>query len=190
MSRSIRLSIDRSAFVTCGRCSAAPTGEALWPTPPGHDHADGATDGDPVFPTETVGAIGMGIEFRQGTESLVAWTGFLPDEATFDVELEVGRSNQEIPFPYVLDGARDIALADVGALVDAVPPSLTPKPDTVALLRRLHGAGVTLHECLKAADELAAMGVPVRVIDPFTIKPLDRDRLAEMLAGYAAPVAA
>ncbi|CAN5276299.1 hypothetical protein BH24ACT10_BH24ACT10_11460 [soil metagenome] len=27
-------------------------------------------DGDPVFPTETVGAIGMGIEFRQGTESL------------------------------------------------------------------------------------------------------------------------
>jgi transketolase len=39
----------------------------------------------------------------------------------------------------------------------------------------LIGAGVTLHECLKAADELAAMGVPVRVIDPFTIKPLDRD---------------
>jgi AMP nucleosidase len=33
----------------------------------------------------------------------------------FDVELEVGRSSQEIPFPYVLDGARDIALADVGA---------------------------------------------------------------------------
>ena len=27
-------------------------------------------DGNPVFPLETVGAIGMGIEFRQGTESL------------------------------------------------------------------------------------------------------------------------
>ena len=38
-----------------------------------------------------------------------------------------------------------LALADVGALVDAVPPSLTPKPDTVALLKSLHGAGVTLH---------------------------------------------
>ena len=32
----------------------------------------------------------------------------------FNVELEVGRSTQEIPFPYVLDGA-DLALADVSA---------------------------------------------------------------------------
>jgi transketolase len=41
----------------------------------------------------------------------------------------------------------------------------------------LVGAGVTLHECLKAAKELEALGVPVRVIDPFTIKPLDRDAI-------------
>ena len=33
----------------------------------------------------------------------------------FDIEVEVGRSSQEIPFPYVLDGAADIALADVTA---------------------------------------------------------------------------
>jgi AMP nucleosidase len=33
----------------------------------------------------------------------------------FDIELEVGRSSQEIPFPYVLDGASDIALADIGS---------------------------------------------------------------------------
>jgi AMP nucleosidase len=33
----------------------------------------------------------------------------------FDVELDVGRSGQEIPFPYVLDGAADIALADIGS---------------------------------------------------------------------------
>lgn len=37
----------------------------------------------------------------------------------------------------------------------------------------LIGAGITLHEALKAADELAKIGVHVRVIDPFTIKPLD-----------------
>ncbi|XP_043935936.1 transketolase-like protein 2 [Protopterus annectens] len=35
------------------------------------------------------------------------------------------------------------------------------------------GAGVTLHESLKAADELAKAGINIRVIDPFTIKPLD-----------------
>jgi len=35
------------------------------------------------------------------------------------------------------------------------------------------GAGVTLYEALKAADQLAEAGVKVRVMDPFTIKPLD-----------------
>lgn len=39
------------------------------------------------------------------------------------------------------------------------------------------GAGVTLFEALKAADELAKDGVHIRVIDPFTIKPLDHDTL-------------
>jgi len=35
--------------------------------------------------------------------------------ADFDVELEVARSTQEIPFPYVLDGGVDMAMADIGA---------------------------------------------------------------------------
>jgi transketolase len=36
------------------------------------------------------------------------------------------------------------------------------------------GAGITLHGALEAADELAKQGIAVRVIDPFTLKPLDR----------------
>ncbi len=39
------------------------------------------------------------------------------------------------------------------------------------------GAGVTLYEALKAADELAKSGIHVRVLDPFTIKPLDADAI-------------
>uniref|UniRef100_A0A8D0CFN0 transketolase n=1 Tax=Salvator merianae TaxID=96440 RepID=A0A8D0CFN0_SALMN len=39
------------------------------------------------------------------------------------------------------------------------------------------GAGVTLHEALTAADELAKQGIHIRVIDPFTIKPLDADTI-------------
>lgn len=35
------------------------------------------------------------------------------------------------------------------------------------------GAAVTLSEALKAADVLAGMGINARVIDPFTIKPID-----------------
>lgn len=37
------------------------------------------------------------------------------------------------------------------------------------------GAGVTLHEALKAADNLAQSNVNVRVLDPFTVKPLDAE---------------
>jgi transketolase len=37
----------------------------------------------------------------------------------------------------------------------------------------LIGAGVTLHECLRAADLLAADGIAARVIDCYSIKPID-----------------
>ncbi|MFF2411912.1 transketolase [Streptomyces sp. NPDC058092] len=42
----------------------------------------------------------------------------------------------------------------------------------------LIGAGVTVHECLAAADRLAADGIPARVVDLYSVKPLDLDMLA------------
>ena len=45
--------------------------------------------------------------------------------------------------------------------------------DEVALV----GAGVTVHEALAAADLLAEEGIVARVIDLYSIKPLDRDTL-------------
>jgi len=39
-------------------------------------------------------------------------------------------------------------------------------------------AGITLHEAIKAADELAKSGTKVRVIDAYTVKPIDRATLA------------
>lgn len=41
--------------------------------------------------------------------------------------------------------------------------------DQVALI----GAGVTLHECLAAADDLARAGIRARVIDLYSVKPVD-----------------
>jgi transketolase len=41
----------------------------------------------------------------------------------------------------------------------------------------LIGAGVTLHECLRAARELAHDGLPVRVLDLYSVKPLDTHAL-------------
>lgn len=38
-----------------------------------------------------------------------------------------------------------LAAVDIARLVEGIPPTLTPKADTVDLLRRLHAAGATLH---------------------------------------------
>jgi transketolase len=45
--------------------------------------------------------------------------------------------------------------------------------DDVALI----GAGITVHEALKAADALADEGVAARVVDLYSIKPIDADTL-------------
>jgi transketolase len=42
----------------------------------------------------------------------------------------------------------------------------------------LIGAGITLHEALAAADQLAREGIAVRVIDLYSIKPIDVEALA------------
>jgi transketolase len=39
------------------------------------------------------------------------------------------------------------------------------------------GAGITLHEAIKAADQLAGEGIKVRVIDLYSIKPVDKATL-------------
>ncbi len=43
----------------------------------------------------------------------------------------------------------------------------------------LIGAGVTVHQCLRAADELAAGGISARVIDLYSVKPLGQATLAD-----------
>jgi transketolase len=43
----------------------------------------------------------------------------------------------------------------------------------------LIGAGVTLHHCLAAADELDRDGVRVRVVDLYSVKPIDTQTLVE-----------
>ncbi|MEK6619513.1 MAG: transketolase, partial [Chloroflexota bacterium] len=49
------------------------------------------------------------------------------------------------------------------------------RSDRVAVV----AAGITLHEALKAADELEREGTPVRVIDAYSVKPMDRAALVE-----------
>jgi transketolase len=46
----------------------------------------------------------------------------------------------------------------------------------------LVGAGVTLHEALKAADTLGEQGVSARVIDLYSVKPVDEETLRQAAA--------
>jgi len=56
---------------------------------------------------------------------------------------------------------------------------LTSSPeDQVTLI----GAGVTLHNCLAAADELAGDGISARVLDLYSVKPVDTAALLEASA--------
>ncbi len=50
----------------------------------------------------------------------------------------------------------------------------------------LVGAGITLHECLAAADALAQKGIGARVIDLYSVKPVDADTLLSAAAETAA----
>ena len=50
--------------------------------------------------------------------------------------------------------------------------------DAVTLI----GAGVTLHACLAAADQLAADGIAARVIDLYSVKPIDTQTLSAAVA--------
>jgi transketolase len=47
------------------------------------------------------------------------------------------------------------------------------REDAITLI----GAGITLHECLSAADELAGRGIAARVIDLYSVKPVDAETL-------------
>ena len=46
----------------------------------------------------------------------------------------------------------------------------------------LIGAGVTLYECLAAADQLAGEGISARVIDVYSVKPIDTATLTAAAA--------
>jgi transketolase len=46
----------------------------------------------------------------------------------------------------------------------------------------LIGAGVTLHNCLAAADELAGDGIRARVLDLYSVKPIDTQALLDAAA--------
>jgi transketolase len=74
-------------------------------------------------------------------------------------------------YPVLYDGAESFPVG--GSKVLRSGPD-----DAVTLI----GAGVTLHACLAAADQLAEDGIRARVIDLYSVKPIDSETLSAAVA--------
>ncbi len=75
-------------------------------------------------------------------------------------------TREKTPVVYPSDDAFTIGGAKVARQTDL---------DEVTVI----GAGITLHEALKAHDQLAADSVPVRVVDAYSVKPIDAATIRE-----------
>ena len=104
---------------------------------------------------------------------------------------------------YPCDGNQTTALVRAMADLDGISYLRTTRADTTVLYGpdeafpvggsrtvregddvALIGAGITLHEALKAAELLAGEGIEARVIDLYSVKPVD----AETLRGITSPI--
>jgi transketolase len=74
-------------------------------------------------------------------------------------------------YPVLYDAAETFPVGGSKVLASADDDQIT-----------LIGAGVTLHECLAAADQLAGEGISARVIDLYSVKPVDTATLTAAAA--------
>ena len=117
----------------------------------------------------------MALEDLAAMRAVNSSTVLYPSDATSAAKLvEVMASTPGIvymrttrgAYPVLYDGAESFEVGGSKVVRDSAHPE-------VALI----GAGVTLHNCLEAAQTLAAEGIEARVIDLYSVKPVDVDAL-------------
>ncbi|XP_018801400.1 PREDICTED: transketolase-like protein 2 [Bactrocera latifrons] len=119
----------------------------------------------------------MGLEDIAMFRAIPGSTVFYPSDAvSCERAVELAANTKGVcfirtsrPNTAVIYGNDDVLAIGKGKVVKQSPK------DQVLLI----GAGITLYECLNAAAELEKSGVHARVIDPFTIKPLDAKLIIE-----------
>ncbi|MFF1695461.1 transketolase [Streptomyces sp. NPDC058257] len=118
----------------------------------------------------------MGVEDLAMMRAVHGSTVLYPSDATSAAALTAAMADLHgISYLRTTRGAYPVLYADDQSF--PVGGSKTPRrsdDDQVTLI----GAGVTLHECLAAADDLATAGIQARVIDAYSIKPIDTSTLA------------
>jgi transketolase len=119
----------------------------------------------------------MALEDLAAMRAIEGSTVLYPSDATSAVHLVKEMADRQgIVYMRTTRGAYPVLYsADEQFPVGGSKVILSSAEDRVTLI----GAGVTLHNCLEAAKELAAEGIKVRVIDLYSVKPVDRKTLRE-----------
>ncbi|MGX1547708.1 transketolase [Streptomyces adustus] len=118
----------------------------------------------------------MGVEDLAMMRAVLGSTVLYPSDATSSAALTVAMADLDgISYLRTTRGAYPVLYdADEAFPVGGSKTLRHGAQDQVTLV----GAGVTLHECLAAADRLAKDGIAARVVDLYSVKPVDTDTLA------------
>ncbi|MFG2832483.1 transketolase [Streptomyces sp. NPDC048434] len=118
----------------------------------------------------------MGVEDLAMMRAVHGSTVLYPSDATSAAALTVAMADLEgISYLRTTRGAYPVLYTAVETFPIGGSKTLrATDQDQVTLI----GAGVTLHECLLAADQLASDNISARVIDLYSVKPVDADTLA------------
>ncbi|MEV0746030.1 transketolase [Streptomyces sp. NPDC050273] len=131
----------------------------------------------------------MGVEDLAMMRAILGSTVLYPSDATSAAALTAAMADIEgISYLRTTRGAYPVLYSEDETFAPGGSKTLRGggDGDRVTLI----GAGVTLHECLAAAEELAADGIPARVIDLYSVKPLDADALVRAASDTGALVVA
>merc|ERR1712025_321896 len=122
----------------------------------------------------------MALEDIAMFRSLPGCTVFYPSDAVAcERAVELAANQRGICFVRVSRPATPV-IYENGEIFEIGKAKIVRKSDNDQVL--VIAAGITLPEVVKAADQLAAKGVNIRVMDPFTIKPLDTKAVIENAA--------
>lgn len=122
----------------------------------------------------------MALEDLAAMRAVHGSTVLYPSDATSAAKLTASMADTEGivflrttrgAYPVLYDAAEEFPIGGVKVLRSS-------EHDQVALI----GAGVTLHNCLAAAEQLAGDGIQARVIDLYSVKPVDVAALREASA--------
>ena len=117
----------------------------------------------------------MGLEDIAMMRAVHGSTVLYPSDATSAVALTAAMADTEgVVYLRTTRGAYPVLYAPDEEFHVGGSRIVRQSPDDEILLV---GAGVTLYECLQAAEELAGEGRRARVLDLYSIKPIDRETL-------------